>query len=276
MSEGKPNKAPTVMEIERRFRSPSVVVARPVVLAGLSMLGTVRRFRWTAQGVAHLLEHDEPLIFASNHASHADTAAILGTLPSAMRRRTCVAAALDVFGSCNNGQKHTLKTLKRELVPFLVAAGFHAFPFDRHGPPLRSLRTAVDMIRRDWNLLLYPEGTRSRSGDMAPFKAGVGVLAKMTGRLVVPIHVSGGRSILPCGVFMPRAGHALVRYGEPMRLSKGESAADFTARVQRRVSALGEEDVAPVQSLNGTTRVGAPTRLAAAAATTVNGSNHSV
>jgi long-chain acyl-CoA synthetase len=228
---------PTAAEIERRFASPLVVGARPLILAGIATLGFACRFQWTAEGTSALLDGDGPTILAANHASHADTAAILGTLPRPIRRRTCVAAALDVFGP--NGETRTIRAFRRECLQVIVAAGFHAFAFDRSGPPLRSLRTAVDLVRGGWNLLLYPEGTRSRTGELGEFKAGVGVLARVTQRPVVPVNVAGGTSILPCGATVPRSGHAHVRFGEPIRISRGESGHAFADRVRQRVRELG-------------------------------------
>ena len=119
-----------------------------------------------------------------------------------------------------------------------MAAGFHAFAFDRHRSPLRSIRTAAELIENGWNLLLYPEGTRSRTGKMAQFKAGVGVLARFTQRPVVPIHVAGGRAILPCGATIPRPGRLTVRYGKPVFFEQGESTAQFTQRIQDSVRNL--------------------------------------
>ena len=81
-------------------------------------------------------------------------------------------------------------------------------------------------------------------GEMAEFKPGIGLLARRTGRPVVPIHVTGGNSILRCGVFMPRSGHAFVRYGRPMLRVKGESAEEFTHRVEaavRRLAVMNEQ-----------------------------------
>ncbi|MHC4949283.1 MAG: lysophospholipid acyltransferase family protein [Planctomycetota bacterium] len=226
--------APTVDEVERRFRSPVVVVSRPVIWSGIRVLRTVRRFGWRPDGSVALESLEPPVIFAANHLSHADTAAILGTLPPAVRRRTAVAAALDVFGPVARGPH----SWRRECLQLVVAAGFHAFAFDRHGPPLRSVRLSTQLLRNGWNLLLYPEGTRSRSGAMGPFKPGVGVLARVSGRPVVPVCVEGGQSILPHGAFMPRSGHAVVRYGRPLRPEPGERPADFTARLQDRVRSL--------------------------------------
>jgi len=248
-------RAPGPSEIERRFRSRTVRFVRPVILGGIGVLGTVRGFRWQHEGGETLAESEPPVIFAANHNSHADTAAILGTLPRRIRRRTCVAAALDVFGPTAVGEKRTLKVMQRECLEIIVAAGFHAFAFDRHGPPLPSLRTAVTLLRRGWSLLLYPEGTRSRSGDLGVFKAGVGVLARSTGRPIIPVHVSGGQSILPCGATIPRAGVATVHYGAPLHHRRGESATELVARLRQRIGELAPPEMHPEThpvSQNGT------------------------
>lgn len=221
--------APTAQEIQRRFKSPAVVISRPVILGAIGVLRAARRFGWNGEGLENIKGLDTPIVFAANHQSHTDTVAILGTLPKRIRDRTAVAAALDVFGGSNNGAP---PSLKRECLQLVVAAGFHAFAFDRHRSPLRSIRTAAELIENGWNLLLYPEGTRSRTGKIAHFKAGVGVLARFTQRPVVPIHVAGGRAILPCGATIPRPGRLTVRYGKPVFFEHGESTAQFTQRIQ--------------------------------------------
>ena len=227
---------PTASEIERRFRSPVVTTVRPVIGGAIGVLQVVLRVGWEAEGLEVLEGLDPPFIFAANHLSHADTAAILGTLPGGLRRRTAVAAALDVFGGW---RPDASKSWSRGCLAILVGAGFHAFPFDRHGPSLRSLRTAAGLVRCGWSLLIYPEGTRSRSGRMAAFKPGVGLLASFTRRPVVPVYVTGGQRILPCGAFLPRPGRVRVRYGPALWNGRGESPTDFVARLQARVHALG-------------------------------------
>jgi 1-acyl-sn-glycerol-3-phosphate acyltransferase len=233
MNEDTTAQPPTAREIERRFGSVAVVATRPVILGSIRLLKTARRFGWRAEGLEHLEGVEPPVVLAANHQSHADTAAILGTLPRSLRERTCVAAALDVFG---NGQ---VPSIRRECLQFVVAAGFHAFAFDRHGPPLRSIRTAAELIRHGWNLLLYPEGTRSRTGRLGPFKPGIGVLARFTRRPVVPIHVSGGRDVLPCGATIPRPGRITVRYGPPLVYRRPERPEAFAERLCEQVRVLG-------------------------------------
>ena len=232
---GAPHLSPSADEVERRLRHPAVIVTRPIILGGINVLSAARSLQWKAEGLERLRDLEPPLILAANHQSHADTAAILGTLPRPLRERTVVAAALDVFG---NG---SVPSLKRECLQLVVAAGFHAFGFDRHGPPLRSLRTAAQLVRNGWNLLMFPEGTRSRSGQMAPFKAGVGVLARFTRRAVVPVHLEGGRRILPCGAFFPRPGCVTVCYGPPLRYGQRDTLEGFAARVEEAVREASRE-----------------------------------
>jgi 1-acyl-sn-glycerol-3-phosphate acyltransferase len=247
MNEKPRDRAPTAEQIERRFSSPGVLTLRPMLWASIYSLCFVRRFGWKAQFDQDLMELDGPLIFASNHRSHCDTAAILGTLPQAICRRTAVAAALDVFGpDSNNGTK---RKLSKDCLQLITAAGFHAFAFDRFGPPLRSVRTSVQLIRNGWNLLLYPEGTRSRDRQMSEFKAGVGVLARFSGRPVVPVFVDGGESILPYGQFMPKAGYAIVRYGQPMMFEASDTPNSFTERLQEQVRILGKRQARAAERL---------------------------
>jgi len=232
--------APSAAEIEKRFRGPLVRSGRPIMRAGLNLTRLACGYRWSGVNTDRLREMEQPFILASNHCSHADTAAIIATLPQAIREHTCVAAALDVFGAAPRRGTTLIKALWRELLQWWIAASFHAFAFDRHGSPLRSLRTATDLIRSGWNLLLYPEGTRSRTSELGAFKSGVGVLARSTGRPVIPVYVEGGATILPCGATIPRSGLATVMYGEPMFLKDGESAQEFTDRVQAEVRKLAQ------------------------------------
>lgn len=226
--------SPTAEEIERLFKNPGVLALRPLLISGVGLLKTACRFGWEARGLEHIAELEPPVLIAANHVSHADTPAILGTLPRTLRGRTAVAAALDVFGT--NGGSRT--SLRQRMLPVVVAAGFHGFPFDRHGPPMGSVRTSVQLIRNGWSLVLYPEGTRSRDGSFGEFKPGVGVLARFTRRPVVPVFMHGGRRVLPAGAFVPRPGKIRVHYGPPLLYERGESAAEFALRLEQAVRAL--------------------------------------
>src|SRR5256885_1645467 len=102
-----------------------------------------------------MLEHVKgPVILVANHASHLDTPVILSALPRRLRKRTVVAAAADYF-------------YRNRLVAIVVSLVFNTVPMDRKGGGLEKESAGhVDrLLDRGWNLLLYPEGTRSRHGN---------------------------------------------------------------------------------------------------------------
>ena len=86
-----------------------------------------------------------------------------------------------------------------------------------------------ELIDQGWSLLVYPEGTRSTTGKLLPFKRGAGYLARELGVPIVPIAVRGGFEILPKGVTWPHPGPMTVQFGQPIDLpATGDP--DTTAR----------------------------------------------
>ena len=156
-----------------------------------------------------------PVIFASNHQSHVDTHVIMDTLPNHLRKTTAVAAAFDHFADREGTSP------KKRFIQFLVAALWHAFGIERIKSPLRSIRTMQDLLLRGWSIVIYPEGTRSRSGEIAPFKGGLAIIAKKSGRPIIPICIQGGRNVLPEANYIPLPGVIQISYGnrwQPIRL----------------------------------------------------------
>jgi 1-acyl-sn-glycerol-3-phosphate acyltransferase len=151
-----------------------------------------------------------------------DTPVILAALPRRLRKHTVVAAATDYF-------------YRNRVVAALVSLFFNTVPMDRHGGGLeRQAAGHVErLLDRGWNLLLYPEGTRSRSGGTGRLRRGAAVLAARHHVLIVPIRVTGTRSAMPPGSFWPsriqrRNGskrHAVtVSFGDPITPSEDVAA----------------------------------------------------
>jgi 1-acyl-sn-glycerol-3-phosphate acyltransferase len=67
--------------------------------------------------------------------------------------------------------------------------------------------------------LLYPEGTRSKTGEIGPFRSGVGrLIAEFPGTPVIPTYVGGTNRVMPKGKVVPRPYRVTVRFGEPLYL----------------------------------------------------------
>ena len=169
-----------------------------------------------------------PVILVANHASHMDTPVILAALPRRLRKRTAVAAAADYF-------------YRYRLVAFLVSLVFNTVPIDRRGGVGKAGDTHLDkLLDQGWNLLLYPEGTRSRNGGPGRLRRGAAVLARAHNLAVVPIRVTGTSAAMPPGRLWPRRlqGKVLshrhrieVSFGEP--IGPDDEPRVLTERVRR-------------------------------------------
>jgi len=180
---------------------------------------------------------ERPVIFAANHSSHADTPLILHALSDRARERTVVAAAADYW-------------FKRPLLGNLVSLFLNTFPFSRTGGAQAQLHSSSNLLKSGWNLVLFPEGSRSPDGRIQEFKPGVGHLASETGTPVVPLHIRGAHRIMPKGQKLPLPSPVRVRIGKPMTPVPGEGSRQFTARVEKAVRTLAAEAVQP--DLQGT------------------------
>jgi len=178
-----------------------------------------------ARGLENLEDLSGPLLFSANHTSHVDTLVVLKVLPRRYRWRLSVAAAADYW-------------FVNPLLGNLTALFLNIFPMARRGNVRPSVEHAVNLIDHGWSVLIYPEGTRSLSGEIQPFKPGVGLLAVELGVPVVPIHLGGVYAILPKGSSVPRRGPVEVTIGAPLRFPPGMDHAQAAQELEREIRRL--------------------------------------
>jgi 1-acyl-sn-glycerol-3-phosphate acyltransferase len=99
----------------------------------------------------------------------------------------------------------------------------NARPVRREGSDARALKDALRLLEDGRALLVFPEGTRGPEGALREPKAGVGMLAALSGAPVVPVYVSGSGQALPRGAAMVRPAKVVVRFGEPLRFPRGDA-----------------------------------------------------
>ena len=172
-------------------------------------------------------------ILAPNHTSHLDALSVLTAIGG--KRRVWVAAAEDYFFNT---------TIKR----FLFSSVFDAIAFDRHADGVEGLRRCGDALVLGDGLLMFPEGTRSRTGQLQPFKVGVAVLATQRQVPVVPVYIDHAYELLRKGQRLPRPGRVTVTFGQPLRPPTADDATDsyetclaFTRQVETVVAALRDQ-----------------------------------
>jgi 1-acyl-sn-glycerol-3-phosphate acyltransferase len=157
-------------------------------------------YGFEAYGVEHL--PPGPFIIASNHCSHLDTGAIV-TACGGRGHELFVMGARDYFFSS-------------KFKGWFFNSFLKVIPFDRNEHIIESLRLAQAALRAGQPVLIYPEGRRSLTGDLGPFKAGIGLLGVELGVPIVPCCVEGSFACLPKGKFLPRHKKIRVTFAPPV------------------------------------------------------------
>lgn len=205
-------------------RSSALKPVRSVVQWLLFLaIGAFQTLHITQSGPTGLPEG--PLLFVANHESHLDTPTILRALPRRQRATLCVAAAKDYF-------------FKNAFTAFCAQLLFNAFPLDRDGNVRESLASVGALLDTGHSVLIYPEGTRARTGQLGEFKKGIGIIAQEMGVPVVPVKISGNFQILPSGATIPKKGTTHITFGKPLHIPTGVSYIEITKLIQRAVATL--------------------------------------
>ena len=182
----------------------------------------------TVRGQERLRHLSEPIVVASNHASHLDTAAIIEALPLRFRHRLLVGAAADYF-------------FTGRVRGTLAALALGAFPVERKRASATSARLAVRMVEDGYNLILFPEGGRSPDGWMQEMKPGAAFVAAKAKRPLVPMWLTGTEHLLPRGAKALRRGRVDVLIGDPLMPVEGEDARALHARFEEAIKRLAAE-----------------------------------
>jgi 1-acyl-sn-glycerol-3-phosphate acyltransferase len=188
-----------------------------------------------------------PCLIVANHSSHADTAALIAALPA--WRKPVVAAAADYW-------------FRGGFRPAICRALCAAFPVRRSGGGSADLAAATRLLAAGHDVIVFPEGTRSRDGQIGDFHRGAARLAAAAGAPLVPAGISGTRALLPpggpgcaggsdcaggpgcaSGPGRPRRVVVTVRFGAPVFVGPvcadpADALGDATAEARERVVAL--------------------------------------
>jgi 1-acyl-sn-glycerol-3-phosphate acyltransferase len=211
-----------------RFTSQGISRVRYVAQRGMLKPLVWRLVKVTTHGLEGLKELDGPFIAVANHSSHLDAPLIIGALPYRNAQYLAAGAAADYFFDV-------------QWRKWLTTLFFNAFAIERNSEGKRG-GSSKALLERGVPLLIFPEGGRSKSGQMGRFKPGAAALAIATKVPCVPIALVGASTAMPRGVNWPKKGRypVAVVFGAPMLPHKGESAENFSNRLADEVRRLHE------------------------------------
>ncbi|MCE1228300.1 MAG: 1-acyl-sn-glycerol-3-phosphate acyltransferase, partial [Firmicutes bacterium] len=159
--------------------------------------------KWSVSGwedlPAEIREERQPVIFMCNHASLLDPPFLTYIIPIP-----------------------AVYIAKKEVrwmpgVGWAVwAAGMIFIDRKNRERAIQSLKLAAQKIRGGKNVVIFPEGTRTRSGQLLPFKKGGFNLAMDAGVPIVPLAIDGTFEVFPPGAKMMRPGTVRARFGQPL------------------------------------------------------------
>jgi 1-acyl-sn-glycerol-3-phosphate acyltransferase len=156
----------------------------------------------------------------SNHQSHFDPV-LIGL---ACDRRLNYLARKTLFG----------------FAPFRwLIESLDAIPIDREGLGLEGLKETLRRLKRGEMVLIFPEGTRTRDGEVAPFKPGFSALAKRTDAWLVPVAIDGAFDAWPRRRLLPGLATIHIQFGEPIAGSEARQwdERELVAEIERRIRA---------------------------------------
>jgi 1-acyl-sn-glycerol-3-phosphate acyltransferase len=181
--------------------------------------------RYRVRGREHVPKN-RAVVFCSNHESNVDPPVLF----QALHKRL-----------------HVLFKAELTKLPILgavmVAGGFVPVERDRREASMASIDRAAESIRSGNSFLIFPEGTRSQTSQLLPFKKGGFIMAIKAQAPIVPVAVSGGRAAMQKGSWFVRPVMVDVRIGEPVETS-GFALDDrdqLIEIVRRRIEILKED-----------------------------------
>ncbi|HYL48603.1 MAG TPA: AMP-binding protein [Stellaceae bacterium] len=200
--------------------------------AGVVLVRFIMRqaFRLRVEG-SECLPPNDPIVICANHASYLDPFALASALPSARLRRT--------FWGGWTGVVFTTR-LRRYFSRIA-----QVIPIDPDRAVISGIAAGRLVLERGYNLVWFPEGSRSENGRLQRFLPGIGALVAGGTALIVPVYIGGSFAAWPVRQRFPRLHPVVIRFGPPIvppPVRPGQSARqwedDIAIKVQTAVAAL--------------------------------------
>ncbi|NQX97275.1 MAG: 1-acyl-sn-glycerol-3-phosphate acyltransferase [Flavobacteriales bacterium] len=197
-------------------------MARTIFSKGLLKIAGVRL---SVFGVENIPKN-EPAIYIANHCSHLD----IGVL--------CRVAPVNL---------HFIGKKELAWVPivgwYMFAAGHIFIDRKNRKKSIASLKKASIKIKEGKDVIMFPEGTRSKTGEINAFKTGAFHLAIDAGINIIPIHIKGTHSLWPATNNTITPGPVTVRIGKPIDSTKYTKATikEFVAAAKSSIEKMGNE-----------------------------------
>jgi len=206
-------------ENEQWTKLPTYLKHLPLFTRHLDLFSACMRYLWSiflkdvcfkfyirlkVQGgsFAEIYKEHPKLLVISNHASHLDAVSVAASIPRRYWLDLYIAAAKDYF-------------FTNPLFTFFSKHCLGAIPIDRkdrRGEAINLIMKLLNELPRIW-LIIFPEGTRSKTGKVQEFKRGISIFAERTNTPILFLYIEGNANLWPKGKLLPKPGKLVINVG---------------------------------------------------------------
>jgi len=206
-----------------------------IVFTAIRIMGWPR-----IRGQEHLRRLRGPTVFICNHVTMTDHALVLFALPWRFNTRMAIAQDGELLREWRHPPKGTglVTRLLHLLKYFSVVLIFNVFSMPQKSGFRRSFGFAGETMDRGYNLMVFPEGRRTKNGAMNPFMPGTGLLIQELNATVVPIRIDGLWKLKDANRHFARPGEVAVIIGKPVSYSNQDGPLQIARDLAQRVKAL--------------------------------------
>ncbi|MBV8415236.1 MAG: 1-acyl-sn-glycerol-3-phosphate acyltransferase [Verrucomicrobia bacterium] len=199
----------------------------PLYWVGYALCKTVAKvaFQYQAFGQENIIE-DGPAIMAANHQSYLDPP-LVGI--------TCRAELYFL----------ARKTLFENKFVGPILSRVNALPVDLSGADLTAVRTIINLLKQGHRTVIFPEGTRSLTGEIQQARPGIGMIISKTLAPVVPMRIFGSFEAWPKGGKIKLLSPVTVVVGKPIRFKKE----DFVVKGREAYQKISEQVLTTIAAI---------------------------
>src|SRR4051812_3487523 len=181
-----------------------------------------------------------PLLIISNHIADVDPGFILTALPARLRHRLATGAGGEAMEALRMPapEKRFFGRIYDRMKWFLGVSLLNLFPLPREAGFRRSFTYAGEAVDRGYSVLVFPEGRHTATGEINPFRAGIGLLAQNLGIPVLPMRIDGLYELKQAGRKFAAPHKVSVRIGNPTCFDLQTSPEEIASRLSDAVKAL--------------------------------------
>jgi long-chain acyl-CoA synthetase len=181
-----------------------------------------------------------PVLVICNHLGDVDLGFVLTALPARLRHRLATTAGGEALEAlCTPPPTRNFLLRAYDRVKWVLGVSLlNLFPLPREAGFRQSFAFAGETVDRGYSVLVFPEGRHTTTGDLLPFRAGIGLLANNLRVPIIPMRIDGLFELKQAGKKFARPHAITVRIGGPLRLAPGSDPRWIAEQLQRRVSQL--------------------------------------